>query len=174
LVPRKGCQVLLSAINHVIKNGTKNIKVTICGKGQLLESLKKFVNDNNLDNVVEFKGYISEDDKPKYYKSADLAVFPSSGGESFGIVLLEAMASGNTAVLAGDNPGYRSVLGPKPELLFDPHNDKLLAEKIEQFIQDSDYRKSIIAWQNDYVKSFDVNAVGSKLESMYYQLLQNN
>ena len=48
------------------------------------------------------------------------SVFPSSGGESFGIVLLEAMASGRSAVLAGNNPGYASVMAPRPDLLFDP------------------------------------------------------
>ncbi len=91
--------------------------------------IRSYVKSYNLQSIVTLTGFVSESEKPRYYASADISVFPSSGGESFGIVLLEAMASGKAAVLAGDNPGYRSVMSPRPDLLFDPLDADALAEK---------------------------------------------
>lgn len=173
LVPRKGCQLLLESINE-IKNANTNIRVLICGKGPLLGSLQKYVVENQLSKIVEFKGFVSEADKLRYYKTADIAVFPSSGGESFGIVLIEAMCSGKTAVLAGDNSGYRAVLQAKPELLFNTLNSHELTNKLKKMIKDEAYRKNVATWGNNYVKDFDINKVGHQLNGIYESSLQNS
>ncbi|HSW79270.1 MAG TPA: glycosyltransferase family 4 protein [Candidatus Saccharimonadales bacterium] len=168
LVPRKGCLILLKAVNNIKKNyNLPEFKVNIGGKGPLMQKLKEFSAQHQLDDFVTFEGFISEDDKPNFLASADIAVFPSSGGESFGIVLLEAMAAGHAAVLAGDNPGYRSVMGAQPDLLFPALNDEILAKKLANFITDASTRKNIVNWQSDYVRQFDVNIVGIKLVNEY-------
>lgn len=172
LVERKGCMLLLQAIN-LLKDSHIKFRLLVCGKGPLSVQLQKYVDDNNLGNIVKFKGFVSEEDKLRYYKTADIAVFPSSGGESFGIVLIEAMCSGNTAVLAGNNSGYRAVLHNKPEILFNPKDPLELSEKIKMMIEDPDYRNSIAAWGNNYVKNFDINKVGSKLLDIYESSLHN-
>ena len=138
----------------------------------MLNKLREYTSRNKLSHIVEFKGFISEADKPRYYKSANIAVFPSSGGESFGIVLLEAMAAGNCAVLAGDNPGYRSVMIDKPELLFSPKNTSELSSKLLNLIDNPDYLQEVIQWGNEYVKKFDVSTVGSQLLETYLTSLQ--
>jgi phosphatidylinositol alpha-mannosyltransferase len=175
LVPRKGCRELLAAVGELSqREKVPPFRVLICGRGPEEPQLKRFVTKLGLEDVVEFKGFVSEQDKPRYYASADIAVFPSSGGESFGIVLLEAMASGKAAVLAGDNPGYRSVLADKPELLFDPHDPHALADLLEKYLRDTKLRQQTKRWGAAYSKNFDVEVVGAKLLRIYRQALHKH
>ena len=174
LVPRKGCLVLLQAINHLVRqNINRQLKVTICGDGPLAVELKRFVSNSNLESYVSFAGFISEEEKPQYYASADITVFPSLGGESFGIVLIEAMASGRAAVLAGNNDGYRSVLGSCPgDVLFDPQDPAELATKLSSIIQNKALRHEVANWQASRAKDFDIDLVGSQLLKIYDAALQ--
>ena len=115
LVERKGCQYLLRAVKYAVDNGTwpKRTRVVVCSDGHMRPQLEHYVQANGLGSIVEFTGYITEEDKPRYLASADVVVYPSTGGESFGIVLLEAMAASRGVVLAGNNPGYASVMSPR-------------------------------------------------------------
>ncbi len=172
LVPRKGPQLLLMAVDQLKKTRPElKFRVVVCGGGPLESKLKTFVAHNDLEETVEFVGFVKEEDKASYYASADIAVFPSNGGESFGIVLLEAMASGKTAVLAGDNEGYRSVLAEKPELLFDPNDAGALANKLAQFLEDNQLRQTMARWGQDYAATFDVKLIGAKLLDIYAEAL---
>jgi phosphatidyl-myo-inositol alpha-mannosyltransferase len=173
LVPRKGCQTLLEATRILKqKNNLPPFRIVICGKGPLDAALKQFVREELLEDLVTFTGFIAEEDKPSYVASADIMAFPSLSGESFGIVLLEAMASERPVVLAANNSGYHSVLGPNPELLFPPGDQYELAKKLSEFLRDADARSQALAWQKRYVKQFDVTVVGTKLVDTYQQLLQ--
>ncbi|PIZ62401.1 glycosyltransferase family 1 protein [Candidatus Saccharibacteria bacterium CG_4_10_14_0_2_um_filter_52_9] len=173
LVPRKGCHTLLKAVAELAKQSRlPAFRVVICGIGPLEAKLRGFTNKHGLQDMVEFAGFVSEEDKPRYYASADISVFPSSGGESFGIVLLEAMASGRAAVLAGDNPGYRSVMEPHSDLLFDPANAGLLAQKIALYMTDDAERQAMGRWGAQYTADFDVAKIGSKLVDIYQQALR--
>ncbi|HEX4774898.1 MAG TPA: glycosyltransferase family 4 protein [Candidatus Saccharimonadales bacterium] len=172
LVERKGCQILLEAVTELLQEpGLPAFRVIICGKGPLDQQLKQYAQANALNNV-EFAGFVSEADKPRYYASADLAVFPSRSGESFGIVLLEAMASGHAAVLAGDNPGYRSVMSAQPDLLFPAQNARELAYKLRHYLTDSKQRAQMARWGARHAKSYDVNVVGPDLVRIYQQALR--
>ncbi len=168
LVPRKGCKTLLEAVNLLReREGVSKIRVVICGVGPLESELKRYVAEKQLGEFVEFAGFVPETDKPSYLASADFMVFPSRGGESFGIVLLEAMASGHAVVLAGDNLGYRSVLSPQPELLFPSSRPVDLTGKLADYLRDTDARQRMVSWQTDYVRRFDVGVVGQKLFEVY-------
>lgn len=172
LVPRKGCLLLLQAI-ALLKDRTDlpPYRVVVCGRGALERTLKDFVRRHDLENIVEFTGFVSVEDKPRYYASADIAVFPSRAGESFGIVLLEALASGKAAVLGGDNPGYRSVLSPRPDLLFNPKSSQQLAAKLVELLQNATLRSEQAAWGESYTIRFDVNHVGAELVNRYNHIL---
>jgi phosphatidylinositol alpha-mannosyltransferase len=176
LVPRKGCLVLLEAISRITKLGYEiglpEFRLIICGRGPLEKELKHYAYNNDLGDIIEFTGFVDEADKPRYYASADLAVFPSSGGESFGIVLLEAMAGGRTAVLAGNNPGYHSVMGAQPDLLFDPLDADALAEKLKLFMLNVSGRKQMAQWGADYARAFDTETVGQKIIEIYRSALR--
>ncbi len=174
LVPRKGCHLLLEAVAELVKrhDNLPPFRVVICGKGPLQHNLEQFVAKHGLSDVVEFAGFVSEDDKPSYYAAADISAFPSSGGESFGIVLLEAMASGKSVVLAGDNAGYRSVMHEQPDLLFKPKDKIILADKLAQYLKNTDMRNNMALWGANYTVGFDVNEVGNKLLKIYDEALR--
>jgi phosphatidylinositol alpha-mannosyltransferase len=173
LVKRKGCRMLLQAVSLLKGDpALPKFTVTICGQGHLESSLKQFVIKKQLQDIVTFAGFIDENDKPRYYSTADIAVFPSSSGESFGIVLLEAMASGHAAVLAGDNPGYRSVMEPRKKLLFPPKDGRALAEKLRLYLTDNTARAQMAKWGETYSAQFDINKVGPELLNIYLQALR--
>jgi phosphatidylinositol alpha-mannosyltransferase len=176
LVERKGCQHLLEAVNKAASDGDwpGEARVVICGGGPLEAELKEYVTKHQLADLISFTGYITEEDKPRCLASADVVTYPSTGGESFGIVLLEAMAAANGPVLAGDNPGYASVLGKRPQQLFDPKDTAVFASKIVTALQDDDGRAEARAWQHDYVRQFDIASVGPQIVAVYDQALQRH
>ncbi|HKU17999.1 MAG TPA: glycosyltransferase family 4 protein [Candidatus Saccharimonadales bacterium] len=173
LVERKGCQYLLQAVSSLVRRGDwpKQARVIVCGGGPLEAKLKAFAMERHLEKVVKFVGYISEEDKPRYLAAADVAIYPSTGGESFGIVLLEAMAAARGIVLAGNNPGYASVLAPRPEALFDPQDTKTFAQKLYLALSSALVRNAAHKWQRSYVPQFDVANVGKRTLDVYMRAL---
>lgn len=171
LVERKGAQELLTALDYLQTHEPAfmaSVECVMVGKGKDLRRLRNYVSSHHLDHTVSFAGFIDEAGKPALLASADLAVFPSLGGESFGIVLIEAMAAGAGVVLGGDNPGYRSVLGERPELLCDPQQTQAFAERIKLLLTDQELHNRLHAWQTRKVHQYDIAQVGPKLLS-YYQ-----
>jgi phosphatidylinositol alpha-mannosyltransferase len=173
LVARKGCLQLLKAVAQLVESKAvlPKFRILICGKGALEAKLRSYVSAHKLDSLVSFVGFVSENMKPRYYASADIAVFPSTGGESFGIVLAEALSSGRSAVLAGDNSGYRTVMEPRPDLLFDPYDINELASKLEELIKSSSARADAADWGKEYAQQFDTGVVGKHLLKKYNQAL---
>lgn len=169
LVERKGCAELLQAM-RLLKQSCPDAHLTICGTGPELPRLTNWVARHDLTQQVTFAGYISEADKASYLAGADLAVFPSLGGESFGIVLLEAMAAGSGVVLGGDNPGYTSVIGSIPEALIHPHDTAGFARQLQYLHDNPDLRHKLHKQQQALVKQFDLSVIGEKLVSYYYKL----
>ncbi len=169
LVHRKGAQQLLKALADLKlkKRLPDNVTVDICGDGQQRQSLETFVNKNNLQDHVTFRGFVSNEDKIRFLQNADIAVFPSISGESFGIVLIEAMAANAGVVLAGNNPGYESVMLSVPETLFDPLDTTAFAGKLNDYITDPKLRASVHERQQKLVTKFDTPVVGEQLLDLY-------
>jgi phosphatidylinositol alpha-mannosyltransferase len=173
LVTRKGCAALLAATAKLVTDpGLPPFRLLVCGTGPLRHKLETFTQVHGLGGVVTFTGLVPEQDKPRYFASADISVFPSLAGESFGIVLLEAMASGRAAVLAGDNPGYRSVLGPCPQLLFDPRDPVSLARKLGRYLADAPLTRRKAAWGAEFTRDFDVEIIGRQLLGVYMRAVR--
>jgi phosphatidylinositol alpha-mannosyltransferase len=173
LVPRKGCQLLLEAAAQLRQDDQSlDFRVVVCGRGPLDTDLRTYVAAHDLRTTVEFTGFVSDGDKARFLKSADLAIFPSSGGESFGIVLLEAMAAGHPVVLAADNPGYATVMAPYPDTLFPVNNVVSLAHKIRFYLTNTAERQRALTWQAHYVPNYDVNVVGPKLINIFHLAIE--
>lgn len=173
LVPRKGCRVFLEALVRLRAEHPKlDVHGVVAGRGPLEHELKNYAAANGLSDHVTFAGFVSEEDKARYLRSADAAVFPSSGGESFGIVLLEAMAAGRPVVYGADNPGYHAVLAPRPEALFPVGDAKALADKLYDTLADKTLAAGARSWQDEYVTQFDVAVVGAQLENVYSAALR--
>lgn len=174
LVKRKGCINLLKAL-ALIKKQTKlpHLKIAIVGDGPENTKLKKYVEANGLADWCQFFGYVKESKKIGLLQSSKIAVFPAIGGESFGIVLIEAMASG-LLVLAGNNPGYNSVMSANSKTLFPAENYKQLASLISKALNDQKFYKHEFNMQQDIVKNFDVENVGSDIMRVYSSLVKGN
>ncbi|MBA3757704.1 glycosyltransferase family 4 protein [Candidatus Saccharibacteria bacterium] len=164
LVERKGCLFLLKAF-LIIAAKYPNARLTIAGDGPDRNELEDFVKKNNLQKQVSFLGFIDENDKPNLLGSTDIACFPSLYGESFGIVLIEAMAAGAGVVIGGNNPGYKTVL--EPEALFDPKNPNQLALLLENLMNNKELSARIHLKQQQDVKKYDIEIVGAKLVEIY-------
>lgn len=175
-VARKGADLLIEAIAQGERRGIlpEGLHLTMAGKGPLLERCRQRAQD--LATPIDFPGFVTESDKPALLASADLAVFPSTGGESFGIVLLEAMASGAGVVLAGDNPGYRSTLLDDDEALVkvnDPQTPVILAERIARVFGNPDWARGIHERQSALLSRYDVRSVADRVEEVYEQAIQD-
>lgn len=167
LVERKGALELLQAVAALPSVVRSGVRVRIGGKGPLLGQLQAYTSKHGIADIVRFDGFIAEADKSAYLSQATLAVFPSISGESFGIVLIEAMAAGAGVVMGGDNPGYRTVLGQWPESLIAPKDTASFAARIATLLADADLRQRLHAEQQQAVQQYDVNVVGAEWLKLY-------
>lgn len=166
LVERKGVLELVRALDALPREVLDRIEVRIGGKGPLLGEVEAAIASQELDHV-HLVGFVAEEDKPAFLADADIAVFPATGGESFGIVLIEAMAAGAGVVLAGANPGYLSVIGDRPEVSVDPRDANAFAAALERLILDADLRAELHAEQAERVRAFDVDVVAGQTMELY-------
>lgn len=168
-VPRKGAELLLDAIAYGEAHDMfpEGFHVKFAGKGPLLDECRRRA--EALRTPIEFLGFVEEEDKPALLASADVAVFPATGGESFGIVLLEAIASGAGVTLAGDNPGYRSTLLGDDDALFDVGADhaRVLAKRIRRALVDPDWAQALHERELRLLARYDVGSVADRLEEVY-------
>ena len=167
LVQRKGVLEFVDAVAALAPGVRDRVRVTIGGRGPLAADIEGAIEEHGLQEIVEMPGFVPEEDKAAFYASADIAVFPATGGESFGIVLTEAMASGSGVVVGGDNPGYRSVLGDSPDVLVDPGDTAAFAAMLSRLIEEPSLRASLRAEQETRVRQFDVAVVGPRIEALY-------
>lgn len=170
LVERKGCRQLIEAF-ALLSARLSDAHLTIGGDGPLRPELEALVRRKGLEDKVTFLGFIAEADKPALLGSAAVACFPSLYGESFGIVLIEAMAAGAGVVLGGDNPGYRTVLGERPKLLISPEYTASFADRLYELLTDTKLAAELKKWQTGRVKDFDVRIVGPKVVEAYKQAI---
>lgn len=171
LVERKGAMQLLKAVATLPKRVQDSLEVIIGGKGELLAELKTYAKDANIAEMVRFEGFVAEEAKPAFLQQADIAVFPSTSGESFGIVLLEAMAADAGITIGGNNPGYSSVLADWPETLFDPNNTTEFARILESYLSNASKTRQLHALQQKAITQYDVAVVGKRIVTIYQNVI---
>lgn len=162
---RKGLIYLLRAY-RLLKRKFSNIRLLAVGEGPLLDDCKKFVKDNKLSDVV-FEPAPTQEKVASYYATADIFVAPAVWGESFGMVLVEAMACGKP-VVAFANEGYKGVLqGKGAEFLVRPKDWQGLAQKIEIFLQDEAKRKEMGEWGLREAKKYAWEKIAQRVLAFY-------
>jgi len=165
ITKRKGLIYLLKAFK-VLKKKYPNIRLIVVGDGDQKGKARQFVRHNKVKDVF-FVGAISDKLLPSYYGSADIFCSPATEAESFGIVLLEAMAAG-LPVVAFANAGYRQVLkGVGEKGLVLSKNVKSLTKKIESLIKDKKLRKNLATWGQKEVKKYSWKKVASEVLAFY-------
>lgn len=161
---RKGLEILAAALPAIIKS-FPDLKVFVAGPGDSEAALKDI--DSSLHSRFTFLGRISEEEKANFLASISLYIAPNTGGESFGIILAEALAGG-ASVVASDIPAFDSLLGHgKYGTLFESENSDDLAKKIIALLTDNQLRTSIAQRGKVYAQEFDWDVVAEKIYDVY-------
>lgn len=161
---RKGLDVLAAALPSIIAQ-FPDVKVFVAGPGDSDEALKEI--DPSLHSRFTFLGRISEEEKADFLSSVALYIAPNTGGESFGIILAEALAGG-ASVIASDIPAFDSLLGHgEYGTLFTSEDSQDLARKVNDLLSDDGKRKAIAERGKKYAQEFDWDVVAEKIYDVY-------
>lgn len=165
LEKRKGVKYLLNAF-AVLCHYSSDFDLLIAGDGPDRSKLEDFVAENKIPNV-QFLGYINESTKIDLLQKADIFCSPALYGESFGIVLLEAMATGCVAV-AGNNSGYEGVLRDRGQLsIVNPKDATEFARRLRLLATDEGLRESWREWAKTEVEKYDYSRVIDQYMALY-------
>jgi phosphatidyl-myo-inositol alpha-mannosyltransferase len=163
--PRKGLLELLKAFRILRKTGCE-CRLLVVGTGPLGKEARRYIATRRLKGV-EFLGRVSDEEKAQLFRTADVYVSPATGGESFGIVLLEAMAAG-TAIVASDIHGYKGVVRRGREgLLVPPNEPKHIAAAIARLLNDDKLRSTMGAAGQERAQEFSWERVTAKVDDYY-------
>lgn len=167
--PRKGLKYLLQAL-PIIKEKIPDILLITCGAGPLGYAYQEYVSKDIKDNIYS-AGLIPSKDKPNYYASCDVFCAPSIGHESFGIVLLEAMATGKP-VVASNISGYRTILEDgKQGFLAEPRSPEDIADKIIKILDNKELAKKMGELGRKKALDYSWSAITKQVEAYYVELL---
>lgn len=172
LEQRKGVKHLLHAYKQ-LTDMNENVSLVIAGDGPDRAKLESLAADMQLSNV-SFLGFISEKEKVHYLRTSDIYCSPALYGESFGIVLLEAMSTG-TVIVAGDNPGYASVMkGLGAISLVNPKHHAEFARRLNLLLHENDLRKLWRDWAAEEIQQYDYASIVNLYEQVYKKALKEH
>jgi phosphatidylinositol alpha-mannosyltransferase len=161
---RKGLDILVAALPKIIER-FPDVKVIVAGPGDSAEFLKNI--EPALKNRFQFLGRISEKEKADFLASVALYIAPNTGGESFGIILAEALAGG-ASVVASDIPAFDALLGQgQYGTLFESENSIDLSMKINHLLGDEQKRREIAQRGKIYAQQFDWDVVAERIYDVY-------
>lgn len=169
---RKGVKHLLQAF-HVFSQSNPGVKLIIAGDGPDREKLELLADDLKLKNV-NFLGFISEELKLDLLAETDIFCSPALFGESFGIVLLEAMAT-NAVTVAGNNSGYAGVMqGIGAVSIINPEDTLEFARRLDLLMHETELRKLWQKWAKEYVQQFNYPNVVDQYEELYKEAIKTH
>ena len=162
--PRKGLMVLVEALPAIIRE-IPDVRVVVAGPGDSVEFLEGV--PQHLRSRFSFLGRISEEEKADFLHSIGVYVAPNTGGESFGIILAEALAAG-AAVVASDIPAFQALLGNgQYGELFVSEDSASLAQSISTLLKDSARRNQLKSDGKVYAQYFDWDEVATRIYDVY-------
>jgi phosphatidylinositol alpha-mannosyltransferase len=162
--PRKGLMVLVDALPAIIRE-IPDVRVVVAGPGDSDEFLEGV--PQHLRSRFSFLGRISEEEKADFLHSIGVYVAPNTGGESFGIILAEALAAG-AAVVASDIPAFQALLGNgEYGELFVSEDSASLAQSISTLLKDSARRNQLKSDGKVYAQYFDWDEVATRIYDVY-------
>lgn len=167
---RKGAKYLLHAF-QLLSQRRPEVSLIIAGDGPDRAKLEMLAADLEIEDKVQFLGFVSHQEKIKLYRSADLYCSPALFGESFGVVLLEAMACGLVTV-AGDNPGYASVMhGLGAISLVNPKHTAEFARRLDLLLHETDLRKLWRNWALEELPHYTYEQIVAEYLEVYDEAL---
>ncbi len=170
LDPRKGLHQLIQAMPAVSRRTGGRARLLVIGDSYLRARFEAMVAPEVREHV-RFLGHVPSADLARWYATGHIFVSPALSHESFGIVLLEAMASGRP-VVASDIPGYRSVVEPDQHAVLVPPGDtQALADALVGLIQDPERREDIARRGRARALEFAWPRVAAQIEAVYHEAL---
>lgn len=164
--PRKGISALLRSVPLIPRHTDIPFRLIVVGNGFFSDYYRHRIPRESAEKIV-FTGNVPFADLPAYYRSAHLFCSPALCSESFGIVLIEAMASG-LPVVAGDNAGYRAIIRDGDNgMLINPRNPEDMAKRIGTLINSEYLRKKFAAKGLEEVKKYGWPVIMDRMESVY-------
>lgn len=161
--PRKGMEVLLGALPELVRRHP-DVEILIVGRGEE-DRLRREAGP--LARHLRFLGQVSDVEKASAMRSADVYVAPNLGGESFGIILIEAMAAG-TAVVASELDAFRRVLRDGTAGMLVPVGDSArLAAALDTLLTDDVRREALVHTANQVVGEYDWPVVAEQILRVY-------
>jgi len=161
---RKGLEVIVGALPKVISR-FPDVEVLVAGPGDIESASKKI--PANLKRHFRFLGPLSEEDKVSFLKSLTVYVAPNTGGESFGIILAEAMAA-HTPIVASDLPAFRALLeDEKYGLIFKSEDFESLSKSLIDLLEHPEKRALLARNGYEKAKTLDWEPVASKILNVY-------
>lgn len=169
---RKGCRYLIEALALLDKETKKKINLFIIGSGPLEKKILQMSVDLGVSKMISFLGTLPEGKKIAFFQHSDLFVSPALGGESFGMVLVEAMAAG-LPIIAGNNDAYQNTLKDYPwkEGIVNPRKAGRFARALEKLVNDKRLRNKLSLWGKTNVKRFDPKKIALKHLEIYQSVL---
>jgi phosphatidylinositol alpha-mannosyltransferase len=169
--PRKGLNVLINAL-PIISRFLPNIRVLVAGPGNPEDFIQQV--DPELKNRIEFLGKLTEEEKADFMSSVGAYIGPNTGGESFGIILAEALAGG-AAVVASDIPAFTAVLqNGKYGRLFKSEDSTDLAKVVIDLFRDRSARDEMALSGQKYAQNFDWDVVARDIFEVYEMAIVGN
>ena len=169
LEPRKGVMVLLKAYRMLCAEG-HNVRLLIGGGGREETALRRFVAEHALPGV-EFLGAFDDVEAPALFAGCDIFCAPSPYGESFGVVLTEAMAAGKPVVAAA-NRGYRTVMQGEAEPFLAEAGDEIsLHDRLRTLVLDPVLRGRLGDWGRNAAMQYDSRTVAPRLLAVYAEAI---
>jgi len=166
--PRKGLPDLMHACAELAREAIP-FRLILVGDGRLRGLVERLAH-GPLEGKVHFEGKVGHERLPRYYASADIFCSPARDGESFGLVLLEAMASG-VPIVATDLAGYRTVLTHEKEgLVAPPRNPAALAAALRRLLGDPALRAQMGARGIETARGYGWERIVDRLETIYSTL----
>jgi phosphatidylinositol alpha-mannosyltransferase len=164
--PRKGLQFLIDALPR-IKREIPEAHLAVAGGGY--KGMRLNI-PSEVKNSVRFLGFVEPTELPKIFSRASVFVSPAISGESFGIVLLEAMAT-ETPVIASDIPGYRCVVEEgKNGLLVPPANSEEISNRVITLLKSNKIRETLVEGGLKTAAKYAWSTIAKDIMDFYYEV----
>jgi phosphatidylinositol alpha-mannosyltransferase len=168
LEQRKGADLLIRAMS-LVQRRVPGAQLVMVGEGPERLALERLAEELGVD--ATFEGRVTDEALPAYYRAADVVCSPALGGESFGVVLLEAMAAGRP-VVATRIDGYAELLnGAACATLVDVEDPAAIADAIESLLANPDLRRTLGARAASHATAYDWPIIACRLEEIYRRVV---
>jgi phosphatidylinositol alpha-mannosyltransferase len=171
LEKRKGVNYLLNAYQRV-RQEVGNCRLILVGPGtRWSRQYEKEINERGLEDIF-FAGFVPQEELPRYYQTADIVCSPATGRESFGLILLEAMAMGKP-IVASNIDGYASVASHGAEaLMVPPKNEHMLAQALISLASHPQLRQEMGARGKLKAAEYGWERIAQRVMAFYEEILK--